>query len=125
MRFFPMTHSIPDSQALVLRTPYAIEYVSLCYFRILPTYLFTFSLALALLHGLSCSCSHGAIFHTGDWKFDDNPLIGAPPDYEALKRYEPHIHLPLHLKSKQIHAAYILGVACSLLHTRMLQDIRI
>lgn len=28
---------------------------------------------------------HGNIFHTGDWRFDDDPVIGKPADYKALK----------------------------------------
>ena len=28
----------------------------------------------------------GTVFHTGDWKFDPAPLIGPPPDFEALQR---------------------------------------
>jgi ribonuclease J len=28
----------------------------------------------------------GTVFHTGDWKFDPNPLIGKPTDLEAIKR---------------------------------------
>ena len=28
---------------------------------------------------------YGAVFHTGDWRFDDDPVIGKPADYAALK----------------------------------------
>ncbi len=45
----PMAHSIPESNAIVLRT------------------------------------KAGTVFHTGDWKFDDAPMIGAPTDLAALK----------------------------------------
>lgn len=27
---------------------------------------------------------YGKVFHTGDWKFDDNPQLGPPSDYGAL-----------------------------------------
>lgn len=27
----------------------------------------------------------GNVFHTGDWRFDDDPVIGKPADYKALK----------------------------------------
>ena len=43
-----MAHSIPESQALAITTPY------------------------------------GVLLHTGDWKFDPNPLIGPPTDEAAL-----------------------------------------
>jgi ribonuclease J len=29
----------------------------------------------------------GAVLHTGDWKFDDNPLVGTASDYNLLKKY--------------------------------------
>ncbi len=29
----------------------------------------------------------GTILHTGDWKFDDNPLVGPASDYAALKKF--------------------------------------
>ena len=48
--FIPVTHSIPEAQALVLRTPY------------------------------------GLVLHTGDWKLDPKPLIGAPTDEAAFAR---------------------------------------
>ncbi|MCA3387495.1 MAG: ribonuclease J [Roseomonas sp.] len=48
--FIPVTHSIPEAQALVLRTPY------------------------------------GLVLHTGDWKLDPKPLIGAPTDEGAFAR---------------------------------------
>ncbi len=28
---------------------------------------------------------HGNVFHTGDWRFDEDPVIGKPVDYKALK----------------------------------------
>jgi len=51
LRFIPVTHSIPEAQALVIDTP------------------------------------HGLLLHTGDWKLDPDPLIGAPTneaEFEAL-----------------------------------------
>lgn len=48
--FFPVTHSVPKAQAVVIRTPL------------------------------------GTVFHTGDFKFDDAPLIGPPIDEEALAK---------------------------------------
>ncbi len=46
--FITLTHSIPEPNALAIRTKY------------------------------------GTIFHTGDWKFDPDPLIGSPTDFAAL-----------------------------------------
>jgi ribonuclease J len=45
-----LTHSIPEPNAVVLRTPL------------------------------------GAILHTGDWKFDSDPLVGSISDYERLRQ---------------------------------------
>ena len=34
---------------------------------------------------LSITTKSGTIFHTGDWKFDNNPKLGKKPNYEELK----------------------------------------
>lgn len=47
--FFPLTHSVPETSALIIRTPL------------------------------------GTIFHTADFKFDPDPIIGVPADIDALK----------------------------------------
>lgn len=36
--------------------------------------------------GLVFETKAGRVFHTGDWKFDDNPGIGAPVDKNALRK---------------------------------------
>ncbi len=28
---------------------------------------------------------YGSVFHTGDWRFDEDPIVGKAPDYNALK----------------------------------------
>jgi ribonuclease J len=47
----PITHSLPEAQALAIETP------------------------------------RGVVLHTGDWKFDPEPLLGKPTDKGALKRW--------------------------------------
>lgn len=37
-------------------------------------------------HGVLIDTPHGRIFHTGDYKMDENPVIGAPADIERLKQ---------------------------------------
>jgi ribonuclease J len=49
IEFIPMTHSVPESQALAITTPY------------------------------------GVVLHTGDFKFDPDPLVGPVSDEAALK----------------------------------------
>jgi ribonuclease J len=44
-----VTHSIPDSTAMVLQTP------------------------------------HGQLYHSGDWRFDHEPMLGPPTDMDALR----------------------------------------
>ncbi|MBV8912076.1 MAG: ribonuclease J [Acetobacteraceae bacterium] len=51
LQYLPVSHSIPEAQALAIRTP------------------------------------HGAILHTGDWKLDRDPLIGAATDEAAFARF--------------------------------------
>jgi ribonuclease J len=50
LQYLPVSHSIPEAQALAIRTP------------------------------------HGTILHTGDWKLDPTPLVGAPTDEAAFAR---------------------------------------
>jgi ribonuclease J len=50
LEFITMTHSIPEPNAVAIRTP------------------------------------HGVVLHTGDWKIDPDPLIGATTDEAALRR---------------------------------------
>ncbi|MBL8644168.1 MAG: ribonuclease J [Rhodospirillaceae bacterium] len=49
LEFVTLTHSIPEPNAVVIRTP------------------------------------HGTLFHTGDWKFDPDPIIGEVSDYARLE----------------------------------------
>lgn len=35
--------------------------------------------------GLAIRTPAGLVFHTGDWKLDDEPLVGSPPDVAKLK----------------------------------------
>ncbi len=51
MQFVTLTHSIPEPNAIAIRTPL------------------------------------GNVMHTGDWKIDDNPLIGDTTDIAALKAF--------------------------------------
>ncbi len=47
--FIPITHSVPESQMLALKT------------------------------------AHGTVVHTGDWKFDNDPVLGATSDIQKLQ----------------------------------------
>lgn len=38
------------------------------------------------MHGIVIRTDKGNIFHTGDWKFDKDPLVGATSNLEALER---------------------------------------
>jgi len=49
LEFLTLTHSMPEPNAVVLRTP------------------------------------HGVVFHTGDWKFDPDPVVGPTTDMDALR----------------------------------------
>ena len=36
-------------------------------------------------NGLFIECDHGRIFHTGDWKIDETPVLGEPSSHAALE----------------------------------------
>ncbi|HEX7931125.1 MAG TPA: ribonuclease J [Sphingomicrobium sp.] len=37
-------------------------------------------------NGLLIETPHGRVFHTGDWKIDETPVLGEPSSHEALER---------------------------------------
>jgi ribonuclease J len=39
------------------------------------------------MQALAIKTKHGTVFHTGDWKFDPDPLVGNPADLDLLKSY--------------------------------------
>jgi ribonuclease J len=52
--------------------PFTIEYVPLAH-------------SIAEGNALVIDTPHGRVFHTGDWKLDDEPLVGVPATEEELK----------------------------------------
>ncbi len=70
-----MAHSIPESNAIVLRTKY--PWARRCPGR-------HDSAHLPRPPPPVCARA-GTVFHTGDWKFDDSPMIGAATDKLALQ----------------------------------------
>jgi ribonuclease J len=67
----PITEVRPGSRFTV--GPFEIELVTLTHSILEP-------------NALVIRTPHGAIFHTGDWKLDPDPLIGEPVDEDALRR---------------------------------------
>jgi ribonuclease J len=53
--------------------PFEIEYVTITH-------------SIAEPNGIKITTPLGAIFHTGDWKIDPNPQIGAPTDIDAITK---------------------------------------
>ncbi|MBO9499609.1 MAG: ribonuclease J [Novosphingobium sp.] len=53
--------------------PFAISYIPLAH-------------SIAEGHGLLIETPYGRVFHTGDWKLDDEPLVGVPATAEELTR---------------------------------------
>lgn len=53
--------------------PFAIELVELTH-------------SIPEMQALAITTPKGVVLHTGDWKFDENPLVGPVSDYEALKK---------------------------------------
>lgn len=39
------------------------------------------------MQGVAIRTSKGVVMHTGDWKFDEAPMVGPVSNYDALKRY--------------------------------------
>ena len=54
--------------------PFAMEMVSLTH-------------SIPEMQAIAIKTRHGTVMHTGDWKFDDMPLVGPASDYPKLKKY--------------------------------------
>ena len=54
--------------------PFALELVELTH-------------SIPEMQAIAITTSKGVVMHTGDWKFDENPMVGPASNYEALKRY--------------------------------------
>lgn len=54
--------------------PFGIELVSLTH-------------SIPEMQAVAITTAQGVVMHTGDWKFDEAPIVGPASDYEALKRY--------------------------------------
>ncbi len=63
-------HEVPLNANLKLG-PFDIDYVTLTH-------------SIAEPNGLAIKSPLGTIFHTGDWKIDEEPITGAPTDIEAI-----------------------------------------
>ncbi len=54
--------------------PFALELVELTH-------------SIPEMQAVAISTPKGVVMHTGDWKFDERPMIGPVSDYELLKKY--------------------------------------
>ncbi|NBX03269.1 MAG: ribonuclease J [Alphaproteobacteria bacterium] len=54
--------------------PFALELVELTH-------------SIPEMQAIAITTEKGVVMHTGDWKFDENPMVGPVSDYDALKRY--------------------------------------
>jgi len=54
--------------------PFSVEFISLTH-------------SIPEPNALAIRTKHGNIFHTGDWKFDQNPIVGPLSDIAALERF--------------------------------------
>lgn len=54
--------------------PFAIEYIELTH-------------SIPEMQAVAITTKKGVIMHTGDWKFDDAPMVGSTSDVDALKKY--------------------------------------
>jgi ribonuclease J len=66
-------------------------------------------------NGLAIRTPLGTILHTGDWKIDPDPLLGAPTDEDAIRRLGDEGVLAMVCDSTNV---FVDGVAGSELHVR-------
>lgn len=75
-----------DEECLLGRVPVVVvnegDYVDLDPFEI---ELVSMTHSIPESSSLLIKTRYGSVFHTGDWRFDDAPVVGKAPDYKALK----------------------------------------
>ena len=64
-------HVVPPGGAIDL-APFALQFLRVAH-------------SIPEAQALAITTPHGIIVHTGDWKLDDNPLVGPPTDEAAFK----------------------------------------
>ncbi len=69
----PQIHEIACGGSIDL-DPFKIEFIELTH-------------SIAEMQAVAITTKKGVVLHTGDWKFDDAPMIGSVSDVDALKRY--------------------------------------
>lgn len=60
--------------ATIQMGPFSIEMVGLTH-------------SIPEMQAIAIGTEHGVVMHTGDWKFDPDPLVGAASDVSSLQRY--------------------------------------
>lgn len=60
--------------ATIQMGPFSIEMVGLTH-------------SIPEMQAIAIGTEHGVVMHTGDWKFDPDPLVGAASDVQSLQRY--------------------------------------
>lgn len=69
----PKIHEVECGGSVDLQ-PFKIEFIEMTH-------------SIAEMQAVAITTKKGVVLHTGDWKFDDEPLIGSKSDTKALKRY--------------------------------------
>ncbi len=69
----PVIHEIACGGSVDL-DPFKIEFIEMTH-------------SIAEMQAVAITTKKGVVMHTGDWKFDDAPMIGSLSDVDALKRY--------------------------------------
>jgi ribonuclease J len=69
----PVIHEIACGGSVDL-DPFKIEFIEMTH-------------SIAEMQAVAITTKKGVVMHTGDWKFDDAPMIGSVSDVDALKRY--------------------------------------
>ncbi len=69
----PIIHEMACGGSVDL-DPFKVEFIELTH-------------SIAEMQAVAITTKKGVVMHTGDWKFDDAPMIGNTSDVDALKRY--------------------------------------
>jgi ribonuclease J len=105
----PFLHTIPLKAKLAL-SPFNIEFISITH-------------SIPEPNGLLITTPLGKVYHTGDWKFDPDPVLGDATDFERLKQLKDENIRAVICDSTNALDKGVSGSEASILHP-MIQEIQ-
>ncbi len=70
----PQIHEVAPGNAKFALGPFSLDFIGITH-------------SIPEMQAVAITTDAGIVMHTGDWKFDEQPLVGEPSDYKKLEAY--------------------------------------